>query len=322
MDSHYTRRHMIRLAAGAGLAAALVRPSGATTAAAAKRKFTMDLRCGSIGVKADQREAIHLAHKYGFESVEPIPGFLAALSDAQNEELLALLHAKGLVWGAAALPVNFRRDEATMDRELERLPVLAAALQRAGATRVGTWISPTSNLLTYRRNFELHVKRLRRVARILGRYGQRFGLEYVGPKTSWSAGRYPFIHTMAEMRELIDAIGEPNVGLVLDSWHWYTAGETKEDLLSLTGDDVVACDLNDAPAGIPVDQQRDTRRQLPAATGVIDLAAFLGALVTIGYDGPVRAEPFNQALNAMPNEQAVAATAAAMKKAFALVEGT
>ena len=82
----------------------------------------------------------------------------------------------------------------------------------------------------------------------------------------------------------------------------------------------MACDLNDAPAGIPVDEQMDGSRELPAATGVIDLKGFLGALVKIGYDGPVRAEPFNRQLNAMPNEEAMAATAAAMKKAFALVD--
>jgi ABC-type amino acid transport system permease subunit len=38
----------------------------------------------------------------------------------------------------------------------------------------------------------------------------------------------------------------------------------------------------------------------------------------IGYDGPIQAEPFNAALRAMPKDQAVAATAAAMKKALAL----
>ena len=94
---------------------------------------------------------------------------------------------------------------------------------------------------------------------------------------------------MAEMRELIAAIDQPNVGLLLDSWHWYTAHETEADLLSLKGVEVVACDLNDAPsAGIPVDEQKDKRlRDLPCATGVIDLKAFLGALVKIGYDGPV-----------------------------------
>ena len=52
---------------------------------------------------------------------------------------------------------------------------------------------------------------------------------------------------------------------------------------------------------------------------VIDLAAFLNALNKLGYDGPVRAEPFNQALRELPKEEAVAATAQAMKKAFALI---
>ena len=82
----------------------------------------------------------------------------------------------------------------------------------------------------------------------------------------------------------------------------------------------MACDLNDAPAGIPVDQQLDSQRELPAATGVIDLKAFLGSLVAIGYDGPVRAEPFNKTLNQMDNDDAIAATSAALRKAFALVE--
>ena len=54
-------------------------------------------------------------------------------------------------------------------------------------------------------------------------------------------------------------------------------------------------------------------------TGVIDLRAFLRTLVALEYDGPIRAEPFNAKLNAMENEQAVAATAKAMKQALALV---
>jgi sugar phosphate isomerase/epimerase len=124
---------------------------------------------------------------------------------------------------------------------------------------------------------------------------------------------------MAEMKELIAEIDRPNVGFVLDSWHWYTAGETKKDLLTLRANQVVSVDLNDAPAGIPVDQQMDGKRELPAATGVIDTASFLGALQTIGYDGPVRAEPFNDAVRKMAPAEALAATKAAIEKAFALV---
>ena len=47
---------------------------------------------------------------------------------------------------------------------------------------------------------------------------------------------------------------------------------------------------------------------------MIDLKAFLGAMVKIGYDGPVVCEPFSQELRAMPAEQALSTVAAAMKR--------
>ena len=314
-----SRRAFFGTTAAAGLAGSRLL-STAAASVARKRRFTIDLVCGAIGVRADQRKAIELAAQHGFESVQPQPDFLAKRSRTELDDLRGELKARNLVWGAAGLPVDFRRDEATFKDGMKRLPALAAGLARAGATRVGTWLRPSHGELTYLANFAQHARRLRDVARVLADHGQRFGMEYVGPKTSWTSGRHSFIHTMAETKELVAAIGQDGVGLVLDSWHWYTAGETETQLLSLTNSDVVACDLNDAPAGIAVDEQMDLRRELPGATGVIDLATFLGALVKIGYDGPIRAEPFNQPLRDMPADQAVAATAAAMRKSFALVE--
>jgi len=319
--SDYTRRKFLQTTAAVGLAGAGFGPFVSTAVAAEKkRKFTMDLVCGAIGVAADQRKAIRLAQQYGFESVGPDGGFLAKLPDAELRELLAELQERKLVWGAAGLPVDFRGPEAKFQDDLGRLPAVAKGLQRAGVSRTSTWLSPSHGSLPYVANFRQHARRLREVAKILGEHGLRLGLEYVGPKTSWTAGRFPFIHTMTEMKELIAEIGQQNVGFLLDSWHWYTARETQSDLLSLSGADVIACDLNDAPAGIPVDQQRDGSRELPCATGVIELEVFLGALVKIGYDGPIRAEPFNKPLREMPPDKALEATAAAMKKAFALVE--
>jgi sugar phosphate isomerase/epimerase len=285
-----------------------------------KRKMTIDLVCGNIGVRADFQEALELAHAHGFESVAPDAGYLGRLSNPQLQELLADMKSKHVAFGAANLPVDFRGDDARYQEGMNGLPGFASALEKAGVTRVGTWIRPAHASLTYRANFAQHARRLREVAGVLGDHGLRFGLEYVGPKTSWTSAKYPFIHTMAEARELIAEIHRERVGLVLDSWHWYTAGDTTADLLALQNRDVVACDLNDAPAGIPVDQQIDSRRELPCATGVIDLKAFLGALMKIGYDGPVRAEPFKAELKAMPKEEAVGLTAEAMRKAFALVE--
>lgn len=320
----FSRRSFLQASmSAAGSAAWLASASGSVAAAAGtapQRRFTMDLRCGSIGVGADQAQAIVLARRYGFESVNAEPGFIAALPPARRRELPQQLQEQGLVWGAAGMPVEFRRDEDTFQRDLQALPTIAEALQQAGVTRTGTWLSPQHAQLTYVANFRQHARRLRACAQVLKDHGLRFGMEYVGPKTLWAASRHSFIHTMAETRELIAEIGLDNVGFVLDSWHWYTAHETVEDLKALTNAEIVACDLNDAPRGVDVDQQIDSRRELPTATGVIDLSVFLKTLVEIGYDGPVRAEPFNAALNELDDEAAVAATAKAMQQAFALVD--
>jgi len=295
--------------------------SGALSlAGAARTKMKLELDCGSIGVKASLRQAVEHAARFGFEAVAADALWLASAPGAEREHLMEDMKRAGLVWGHAGLPVEFRRGEEEFEKGLRALPQRVRALQEAGASRVTTWLAPGSDECTYMENFRLHVRRLRAIAEVLADYGCRFGLEYVGPKTSWAARRFPFIHTMREARELIASIGRPNVGLVLDSWHWYTAGETVDDLRSLGDADIVSIDLNDAPAGRARDEQKDLERELPLATGVIPLADFLRTLDSVGCSAPVRCEPFNAALRALPPEQALAATAAAMKKAFALLE--
>jgi sugar phosphate isomerase/epimerase len=286
---------------------------------AKNRKMTIDLVCGAIGVSANQTEAIDLAARHGFESVGVDSAYLSSLSDDKIAELKESLKAKRLVFGAAGLPVEFRRDQLRFKEGLNALPNVASGLQRAGLDRMSTWLMPCDDKLTYRQNFQQHVSRLKEVAQILKDHNIRFGLEYVGPKTLWASRRYPFVHTMAETKELIAEINGGNVGLQLDSWHWWNAGETADDVLSLKGTDVIAVDLNDAPAGVPKDQQVDNHRELPCASGVIDVAAFLNALNQIGYDGPIRAEPFNEVVNKMTRDDACAAAAASLKKAFALL---
>jgi sugar phosphate isomerase/epimerase len=293
----------------------------ATALAAAKaspfsRGMQIHLSCGALGIKAAQREAIDYAAKYGFDVVDADGNYLAGLSDADLSTLLDYMKSKNVGWAMAGLPVDFRRDDSMFLDTLRVFPTYVRRLQRAGVTRVTTWLSPASKQLPYVKNFRQHAQRLRDVAAALNDGGVRFGIEYVAPKTAWASQKFPFIHTMAELKELIAEINKPNVGLVLDSWHWYNAGDTKDDILSLRPSDVVSVDFNDAPAGIPIDQQIDNKRELPAATGVIDAAGFLGSLEKIGYTGPVRAEPFNEAVRRMAPDQALSATMAALKKAF------
>lgn len=284
-----------------------------------RRKLTICLSPGSIGVSGDQMQTIELAARHGFESIEPQGDFLSGLSVGKLEEVLAAMTTGGLVFGTAGLSVEFRQGEDKFAEGMKKLPELAAGLKRAGVRRVGTWLMSGHASLTYLENFRQHARRLRSVAEVLKDQGIRLGMEYVGTKTIWTRQRYPFIHTLKEMRDLMAEIGTGNAGVILDSWHCWQADDTLAELQALKNEEVISVDLNDAPNGVAKDQQVDGRRELPCATGVIDVGSFLKALNQIGYDGPVRAEPFNKPLNDLDNDPACAATIAALKKAVGLM---
>lgn len=305
------RRDLLRAAPAAALALAL-RPAPGP-------RFFKNLAPGHIGVKADQRRALEYAVQYGFEGIAPQAAEFENAPEDRIRAWLDEMKARGIRYGAAGLPVDFRGDEDRFRRDLEQLPRRAELLRRLGVTRAATWITPGHPELPYADNFERHRKRLGEAARILKDHGLRLGLEFVGPKTSRDRYRHPFIHDQKGMMDLVAAIGTGNVGLLLDSWHWYTSRGTVEDLRKLSNADVVHVHVNDAPAGIPVDEQVDNRRKLPATTGVIDLKGFVNALVRIGYDGPVECEPFDQELDAMEDRAALERTRAALDRLWALI---
>lgn len=287
-----------------------------------QRKFGSQLNGGLIGLKTNQLGLIDLADRYGFEMVTASSAFLEKYPDARIADLLAEMQQKNIRFGLGELPLEFRKSETAFREVLSILPARCAALQRAGVKRASTYIMSSHAELTYMENFRLHTRRLKELALLLGDHGILFGLEYVGPRSIWSANHYPFIHTMRELRELIAAIDLPNVGIHLDTAHWFTAGETIGEITNCTAREIVGCDINDAIPGIePIRDQPGYRRRLPAATGVIDIRAFLGALQAIGYDGFVQAEPFDDALNALDDEAAVQQTARAMKDTFSLIGG-
>jgi sugar phosphate isomerase/epimerase len=319
MSNSITRREFLVASAAIGIAISTAGKLIAAATSAPERKFYAILSLGRLGLQASFPESVELAAKHGFEGLDPDAGYLASLNDAALHHLLDDLQKRNLKFGAAGLPVEFRKDSDTFNSDLKKLPATAAVLQRAGIWRVNTWILPCSDDLTYLQNFRQHAERLRLCAQVLTDHGQKLGLEYVSPRTLWRSQKHPFIHTLREMKELLVAIGTDNLGIQLDSWHWFNAQETQQDLLTLRGQDVITVDLNDAPTGLTLDQYRDNSRELPAATGVIPVKQFLDALLQIGYDGPIQAEPFNAALRALPLDQACAAASDAMKKAFRLM---
>ena len=282
-------------------------------------KFYKNLGYSHIGVKANQRQALEYAVKYGFDSITPRLSEFEDKSTTEVREWVETMRENGVRYGTSGLPVAFRKDENRFQKDFAQLPKRAGVLKQLGVKRVATWISPGHRELTYLQNFEQHKRRLCEVAKVLKDNGIRLGLEFVGPRTSRARYRFPFICTQLGMMELAEAIGTGNVGLLLDSWHWYTSHGTVEELIQLSNKDIIHVHVNDAPSGIAVDQQIDNRRKLPVTTGVIDLKAFINALLKIGYDGPVECEPFDQELRKMEDNAALQKTIESLNRLWDLI---
>jgi sugar phosphate isomerase/epimerase len=274
------------------------------------------LQPGAVGIAGGSLETrLRLTADSGFEGLYVGIGEVMDLGAGKVRDMFDKFGLKPAAWG---FPVEFRGDKETYERDLKELPSKAAAAKELGCFRTSTWISPASNTLTFEENFKFHVEKFRPAAEILNDYGCRLGLEFVAPKTLRQGQKYEFIYDLNGMLELCSEIGTGNIGLLLDAWHWYTSHGTVEDLKQLTDDDIVDVHINDAPEGVPVDEQMDNVRRLPGETGVIDIATFLRSLNEMGYTGPIMAEPFRKDLGELPAEEAAKTVSESMDKVWKL----
>jgi sugar phosphate isomerase/epimerase len=266
----------------------------------------------AVGVDRPFPEAAALAAETGFDAVQVD---LEYLREHGPENYRAVLDDHDLRTGSAALPVDATGDAETYESDLDALDGIAEAAAAAGCTRMSTYIMSFSDERPFEDNFAFHSERLEPVADVLADHGIDLGLEFLGPETLREGHDYEFISTAEGMLDLCEAVGD-NAGLLLDCWHWHTAGGSVDALEALDATDIVDVHVNDAPAGLATDEYVDTERAMPGETGVIDIETFLSHLDSVGYDGPVMAEPFSDELAAMDDEAAVRETAASLRRVF------
>lgn len=272
----------------------------------------------TLPVRVPFARQLELAGANGFDALDlPVSVLRRAARDGSIERIGELFAARGLRCGGWMLPFDYQAPRSDLGGDLRRLrPVARVAGELAGPWCY-YWIEPTSEELTFAQNTAMQAQRLRAIADVLGEYGCRLGLEPIGPKTLRLAARYEFVHSIPMALELLRAVDRPNVGLLLDCFHWHTSHGDLGQLTSLSASQVVYVHINDAVAGVPVDEQLDDVRRLPGTSGVIDLTGFLGALAQIGYDGPVAVEPFDASFASLPADARVRVAAESLRTAFA-----
>jgi sugar phosphate isomerase/epimerase len=127
---------------------------------------------------------------------------------------------------------------------------------------------------------------LRESARWAAAFNVRLALEF--------RGSAPFCSSLDTACALVAACGEPNVGVCLDVFHYYTGPSKFEDLGLLSPANlafVQVCDL----AGVPRELATDADRIFPGE-GDFQLKPIIRRLRSAGYDGWVSLELLNPTL--------------------------
>ena len=290
------RRQFIKFFSAASISPFLINSTSLFTP---KKRLKASLNPGAIGLKCSPNELLEFAIKYEFNSISPLIEDLLQLNEIDRKAYLSKMRKNKITFDSAGLPIEFRTSELKFREGFELLKNNIEKIVSLNISSFVTWIMPTHKTLTYTKNFEQHRSRLNKIATLLENSGFKLGLEYVGPKTLMARDKYPFLHSISGLKELIEAIGKNNIGYLLDSFHTYSAEDDLADLDFLNGDDIISVQLNDGVLGRTSEMQMDLERELPGDTEIIDLKTFLNFIRSKGYDGPVSVEPFNEDLNKM-----------------------
>jgi len=201
--------------------------------------------------------------------------------------------------------MNWKNDPGAFERDLERLPIYAEAAARLGLARTGTWVrfetdpvedmdrlSEADRARLAEEATDWQIDRLGRIARILDDHGSRLGLEIIGSQVAPTGRGVRLVGTYAELRQRFGKLAaeHSNVGVLVDAFHIFAAGERLDDALTEGVESVVWVHLAD-PAKLDRSSLRDEDRALPGASLAGVCRSLLATLAKDDYQGPVTAEP-------------------------------
>ena len=127
------------------------------------------------------------------------------------------------------------------------------------------------------------VRVLNELADIASTYNVALAFEFLG-QTDCS------VQTLDQANDIVKAVGRKNVGLVIDSFHFYAGGSTIVMIDGVAPDSIFVFHLNDSE-DLPRHQLEDRHRLYPG-TGILPLDEMFQAFRRIGYDRVASIEIF------------------------------
>ncbi|HEX7589110.1 MAG TPA: sugar phosphate isomerase/epimerase [Anaerolineae bacterium] len=240
---------------------------------------------GATTMTSNLETDIRIAGEAGYAVLEitatKLDAFLKAHSLADAKKLIDAAQLKTYAINSIE-QINFRDAEgrAAVLSRTQQLSEYAKALACPwliavpGPAPAGTaWQAIRDNTVTS----------LRTMSEIAGRLGVNLAFEFLG--FPWCS-----VQTAAQAWEIVKMTDRANVGMVIDTCHFYAGGSTLESIRTIDVKKFVVFHINDVEQ-MPKEKITDANRLFPG-DGVIPLKDIIGAVRGIGYDGVASVEIF------------------------------
>ena len=240
---------------------------------------------GATTMRADLATDVRAAAEAGFDCLEiwaaKLRKFLAAGSAA---ELKSLLDEYGVEpYSINSIESITFRDAEGRARLLAECEELCRTASEIGCPYIVVVPSPLPEGRTWEETVEESVRVLDELGQIAERRGVSLAFEFLGqPRCS--------VQTLGQAAEIVNCLGRANVGLVLDSFHFYAGGSRLESIDALDPQRLFVFHINDAE-DLPREELEDRHRLLPGL-GILPLTEIVAALKATGYDRVTSVEIF------------------------------
>ena len=241
---------------------------------------------GATTMKADLPTDLRAAHAAGFDFVEIWAAKLRTFLKTNSATGLRKLFDEH---GFEPLSINsiehvtFRSpaDYAAIKVECEELSSLAATLRCPYIVVVPGRLPEQAPSLE--EIIDESVRVLTDLSAIAERHGVSLAFEFLGQRDC-------SVQTLDLADEIVRRVGRPDVGLVIDSFHFYAGGSTIDMIETLEPESLFVFHINDAE-NLPRELLQDSHRLLPGL-GILPLTEMLQSFKRIGYDRVASVEIF------------------------------
>lgn len=260
---------------------------------------------GATTMKADLETDIRAASEAGFDWIEiwasKLRAFLELHSAADLNDLFATHNLKP--YSINSIERITFRDAAAHRSLLAECEDLCRVAEEIRCPYIVVVPSPLPPCTSRSEVIEESRRVLSELGGIAARRGVGLAFEFLGqPDCS--------VQTLALADEIVRKVRQPNIGLVIDSFHFYAGGSTIESIDAIDAARLFIFHINDAE-DLPREELEDRHRLLPGL-GILPLKEIVAALRRIGYDRVVSVEIFRpEYWERDPFELARAARAAA-----------